>query len=129
AVPEVPVLRLVVKQVHPQNGPQTPAQHRREKQRFFRDAPLVPPGPALVQAHEEKGGEIHQQQIAQQQLERFFGHGSTSSGAFAPRQKKTPLRQTAGAGFRCMLLYSLWGKNASEQAIQLGRESEALQKL
>ena len=35
----------------------------------------------------------------------------------------------AGAGFRCMLLYSLWGKNASEQAIQLGRESEALQKL
>ena len=63
---EIPVPGLVVEQVHPPRTAQRPAQNSGKKQRPFRDAPLAPPRPALVDSHETERRQIRGQQIQSQ---------------------------------------------------------------
>ena len=54
---------LVMKTQHPSQDADAAPQQGHEHQGRLRDAPPALPGPALVGAHEQEGGDIHRLQI------------------------------------------------------------------
>ena len=57
--PEIPVLRLVMKHLHPQHAAQSSKACRYQKQPFLRYAPLSLASAAFVMSHQRKGSDVH----------------------------------------------------------------------
>ena len=60
---EVPVSGLMVKDVHTCDGAGRAAQYGGEKQSFFRDPPEILSGFPFIQAHQDKSGQVDENQI------------------------------------------------------------------
>ena len=74
AIFEIPVAGLVVEQAHSRHAPQRSAQDGRELQGLLRDAPGVLLGPALVDTHQDKGQDVHGDEIIEEKLPEELWH-------------------------------------------------------
>jgi hypothetical protein len=57
--PEIPVLRLVVKNLHPENTTQPAEASRRHEQRSLRYPPCVSSGSPFIDAHKSESDDVH----------------------------------------------------------------------
>ena len=91
---EIPVLRLVVKNLHPENTTQPAEASRRHEQRSLRYPPCASSRSSFIDTHKGKGGEVYDDQDAHhnedsvlsvhQNLPRYSGLSCTYFARFMP---------------------------------------------